>query len=524
MALWGGVALAAGLLTAPVASAGQAAAGQTSAGQPSAGPVTTNGCIDSAPDLGSGAPQRICYSLFQPVGASASRPVPVIFHSHGWGGSRITSASSFKNFLDAGFGVLSFDQRGFGESAGSTRVENPAQEGKDVEKLVALVSRLAWVTQDGPGDPRLGAIGGSLGGGYQFLGAFSEMADSATHKPIFDALAPEITWWDLKGSLAPADITRTRWINGLLAAGSRALPKPIYDAMTTVSGTGFWPAAEAPGTADLETFFAENDSRWQVSQGRLLDIPVLLHQGETDTLFPLQQGLANFQRALTPSARARSIFIGFNGGHVLPAVYPPALTASGDPCATALGGAGFRDLSVRFFQKALLGLDTHLSGYGQYHLATAGNACTTVDSVQPNTDVALALPVATTTTESKGAPIGTLIATGPIRIAGTPSFTAKLSAAGANSRAFYALGVGTSPTDVKIVQNNVLPVNERLPVSGALRQVELPSVAVDVPAGMSLYLVATRSSDSFAGMGSRDPGTVVLQNVVVHLPVVPADR
>jgi ABC-2 type transport system ATP-binding protein len=58
--------------------------------------------------------------------------------------------------------VLSFDQRGFGESGGHAYVENPAVEGHDVRRLVRLVSRLGWVKQDGRGDPRMGAIGREL--------------------------------------------------------------------------------------------------------------------------------------------------------------------------------------------------------------------------------------------------------------------------------------------------------------------------------------------------------------------------
>ena len=60
----------------------------------------------------------------------------MIMHSHGWGGSRTTDAAAFKRFLDAGYGVLSFDQRGFGESGGHAYVENPDVEGHDVRALV----------------------------------------------------------------------------------------------------------------------------------------------------------------------------------------------------------------------------------------------------------------------------------------------------------------------------------------------------------------------------------------------------
>ena len=91
---------------------------------------------------------------------------------------------------------------------------------------------------------------------------------------------------------------------------------------------------------------------------------------------------------------------------------------------------------------------------------------------------------------------------------------------GVENRAFYGLGVGTSPADVHLVQNNVLPLRATSPVSGEPRRVALPSVAVDVPARQTLYLLASPVSDTFVGMASRTPGAVVLDDTVVHLPVV----
>ncbi|MGY4766719.1 CocE/NonD family hydrolase [Kribbella sp. CWNU-51] len=139
--------------------------------------TVTNGCVVSVPEPGTTTPVRICYSLFEPAGASAAHTVPLIFHSHGWGGSRTKDPAAFQAWLDAGFGVLSFDQRSFGESTGTAHVMNPDYEGRDVVKLVDFVAGLDWVTKQRPGDPLIGAIGGSYGGGYQFAGAFTEVRD-----------------------------------------------------------------------------------------------------------------------------------------------------------------------------------------------------------------------------------------------------------------------------------------------------------------------------------------------------------
>ena len=122
------------LLVAPVAPAATAA-----------GVTTTDGCITSVPDPGTATPVQICYTLFRPAGATQAAPVPMVLHSHGWGGSRTKDPASFSYLTDAGFGVLSFDQRGFGESGGHAYIENPDVEGKDVQKIVDLVAAQDWV-------------------------------------------------------------------------------------------------------------------------------------------------------------------------------------------------------------------------------------------------------------------------------------------------------------------------------------------------------------------------------------------
>jgi ABC-2 type transport system ATP-binding protein len=491
-----------------------AATSSTPAGA-QAGPRATHGCLESVPEPGTSERVEICYTIFRPVNASNRRKVPMIMHSHGWAGSRTTEPAAFARWLDAGFGVLSFDQRGFGDSGGKAHVEHPDIEGRDVQRLVRLVARLPWVRKDGKGDPRLGAIGGSYGGGYQYVGAFRNIMD--TGKPLFDALAPEITWWDLNESLAPQEVVRTAWAVALSAAGAEALPPEVLVSLGQGAATGFWPRGEVPGSADMVEFFRKNGPSWHVSKGRRLDIPVLMGQGATDTLFPLAQGLKNFRHALTRRARRESIFVGYNGGHVLPAAFPQGVGVAGDPCSRRLGGGSFEDLALRFFTEKLTGRRTGLRGFGRYHLATAGGACTTVESTRADQSFSIGAVASTT---GVGAPMVVKVADGPLRIAGTPYLSGLMTAAGVNNRAFYGLAVGTSPVDAKLVQNNVLPVFELEPVIAEERRIELPSVAVDVAEGESLFVMASAVSDTFVGMGSRTPGAVLLENTVVRLPVV----
>ena len=81
---------------------------------------------------------------------------------------------------------------------------------------------------------------------------------------------------------------------------------------------------------------------------------MLFGQGTTDSLFNLQQGIANWQQALTPKARRKSIFVAYNGGHVLPAAFPQGVDVTSDPCIAQLTGGGtFADLARQFMDQQL---------------------------------------------------------------------------------------------------------------------------------------------------------------------------
>ncbi len=485
----------------------------------SAAPAPVNACFDSVPEPKATAPTKICYTLFQPEGATAATPVPMVLHSHGWGGSRTrTVTAELKPFLDAGYGVLSFDQRGFGESGGRAHTLQADIEAFDVLSLVKIVSKLDWVQQEAVGDPVLGAIGGSYGGGYQFLGAFGGILHEQRNP--FDALAPQITWNDLKTALAPDEVARSAWLALLSGVSLQDNDERAQRAFVYGSATGLWPK-DAVGKAidaDMDAYFLKTGPAWHVSEGRLLDIPVLFRQGISDNLFNLNQGITNFDTALTPEARAQSVLIGYNGGHTLPNALPRGAATAGDPCSTELGGS-FTDLTLRFFDRALKGVGDGVRGTGQYHLATSdATDCVNADTATGTTAKDLGTLV---TPAAAGAPLYTALTGGEaVTVSGVPTLKALVTSAGVNNKAFFGLAVGTTPADAVVLQNNLMPLHEDLPVVGAARSFELPGVAVNVPAGQKLFLVVSPVSDIFATNGSRTPGALVLQQAAVTLPVV----
>ena len=375
-----GTALVAAALTAVPATP---AASAPAASAPAAGKVgVTNGCVKSAPEPGKDAKVKICYTLFRPARATSKHPVPLLMHSHGWGGSRTTKAGGVREFLDAGYGVLSFDQRGWGASGGFAHVENPNLEGKDVRR-------------SGPAgrQPRLGEAGRP-----RRPSAWRDRRELRRRLPVPRRLrvaphpaasrsstrSPPRSPGTTSGRASPPRASSApsgRWRSAPPRCRPTRCPHCLQGAGRG-RGHRQWPNGSIPGTENMVWFFAKNGPKWHVDHGRRLDIPVLFGQGTTDTLFPLQQGLANWQHALTPRARRRSIFVAYNGGHVLPRAAPRGRQRHLRPVQQEAGRRDLRRPPAAVHQRDAQGpRRTGLKGCGRLHLATPDSTCTTVDSV-----------------------------------------------------------------------------------------------------------------------------------------------
>ncbi|HEV2754383.1 MAG TPA: alpha/beta fold hydrolase [Actinomycetota bacterium] len=475
---------------------------------------------------------QIAITVFRPAGASASAQVPVVLHSHGWGGSRETDpAGAVKPYLDAGFGVVSIDQRGHGESGGQAHVQDPTRETEDVKAVIDYVAGLDWVRLEAPNDPVLGAIGGSYGGGYQTMTALDEIADEGRTR--FDALAPQITWYDLPESLAPQKVVRTAWVAALYGAGAGMLPQYVHEAFAWGSATGQWPDGTLYGqpvasVPDIDSEFAQHGPSGFVERGIRLDVPVLLRQGASDNLFNFNQGLKIFERALTDEAREQSYFVSFNGGHALPNVLPP-----GEPADLQTGDGvdactDFTATTIAFFERVFAGTSTEGVLPARYNLtAVDGETCLRARNLNGRRTVPVVspfgagpIPVPT----AAGAPLQLPVARGPLTVAGVPALSGKVTSAALDGRAFFGLAVGTSPAEARVIHNNLLPLRRALPVTDSKFEIELPGVVAEVPEGKTLYLTVTPVSDVFFAHGSRTPGAMVLTDLELDLPVLSCGR
>ncbi|TIH08369.1 alpha/beta hydrolase family protein [Pseudomonas leptonychotis] len=267
---------------------------------------------------------RLSATVFQPA-LKAGEQAPVIVHTHGWGGWRITRPNGFYGTQmmsgraavkawQAGYWVVSYDQRGWGGSEGDIEMMNPDYEVQDALAVIDwAVANLPRLSMDGANDPKVGMLGESYGGAVQLLA-------SATDSRI-DAIVPIATWYDLSEALAPDSHMKVGWTGVLLSLGLSTgydLGK-FVQAPYLKSGDGHMrDSVRAELKAHSLTSYCARGQRPQAD--------ALLIQGMRDTLFPLNQGLA-IRDCLQQGERDVRL-LGMQGGHILP---PPMQRWSGLP-------------------------------------------------------------------------------------------------------------------------------------------------------------------------------------------------
>jgi ABC-2 type transport system ATP-binding protein len=250
---------------------------------------------------------------FPVPGADAAHPRPTVLEGPGWGEAGATKGTdgilgsvSITALNQDGYNVLTWDPRGFGDSTGTIEVDSPNVEGRDVSRLIDWVATQPGVQLDGPGDPRMGMVGGSYGGGIQFVTA----ADDCR----VDAIVPEIAWHSLTTSLDKAGTPKAGWSNLLYAIAPAGHVDPhMTSAYQDSSATGTISAA---------------DAQWFASKGpgnlvNKIRVPTLIIQGTVDNLFTLDEGVTNFKAIQANHVPVHMIW--FCGGHGV------CLTKQGDP-------------------------------------------------------------------------------------------------------------------------------------------------------------------------------------------------
>lgn len=479
---------------------------------------------------------KVAITVFEPAGFVAGQTYPLVLHGHGFGLSRLTGqgtdiatpgssdlnlSQGVADLVAGGYGVISIDQRGHGQSSGAVRVMDPDVEGQN---LIAVLdwaeANLPWLmyrpTADGR-DPRnlvVGSVGGSYGGMFQLLLAHIDP------KQRLDAIVPEIAPHSLNYSLAPQNTPKTIWSLALFGLGTTAgrMTGSTFDPFVLQE----FPQALinnrfSPGLADFAAY--HSTSYW--CEGRRVatngapgrapgyaptlrpKINALFIQGMRDTLFNLNNAVANHQclAARGGDVRLMTTQVGHN---TIPVVPDLDVLRFQNPLDITKGQCG--RLTTMQARRAFL--DEHLKGVVGAANAVPKQACVslTADDAVLLPPSAVAQPTvklevpATSVTAGLGGPavvvpLGDAVDARGRVLAGIPMVDLTLQANGpavpptipalripglvstseinlSDNRPIVFVGVGVMHTDgrVELVDNQVTPVRglgrHLLPLAG----------------------------------------------------------
>jgi ABC-2 type transport system ATP-binding protein len=244
---------------------------------------------------------------FFPAGGGAKAPTVLV--GHGWGGSRDTNPDSASDeatgnvglgaLRKAGFNVLTWDARGFGNSGGTVTVDSKDFEGRDVSALIDWLAQQPEAKLDGAGDPRAGMTGVSYAGGIELV--------AAPEDKRIDTIAPIIAWHSLTSSLYKEQIVKGGWASLLFAAGVPGSKNRLDPHVTSAFTSGL-----SAGTLSAE------DRAWFASRGPgdavgRIRVPTLLVEGTADTLFTLHEAIENYGILRANGVPTKLVW--FCGGH-----------------------------------------------------------------------------------------------------------------------------------------------------------------------------------------------------------------
>jgi ABC-2 type transport system ATP-binding protein len=314
--------------------------------------------------------------LYKPASATAANPAPAILTTNGFGGSKDDQKDMAEVMAARGYVVLSYSGLGFGGSGCKITLDDRDYDGKAGSQLVTFLgggkaavdgTKVDYVRKDEVGsdgkhhqfDPRVGMLGGSYGGQIQFAIAGID--------PRVDTIIPIITWNDLSYSLAPNNtsfdhgvtyqtpgIEKFEWTSlffglgiadgfmGAQADPARNVGCPNFDDRACGSKAQM-DATGAPNDATL--LFSRHASVTSFMDN--IRIPTLLAQGQSDTLFNLQESIATYRALKANGVPVKMIWQSW--GH-----------SGGD--STASGELGVKDPAANYETRTFLQWFYHYLG------------------------------------------------------------------------------------------------------------------------------------------------------------------
>lgn len=195
-----------------------------------------------------------------------------------------------------GYNVVTWDPRGEWNSGGALELNSADFEGRDMSAIISWIATQPEVLLDKPGDPRLGMVGVSYGGGIQLM--------TAANDKRVDAIVPAIAYNRLDTSV---------YKNGAFKTSSAT---PLTVILTLLGGRMNPRIAPATVYGDVTGELLPSDlALFQQSNAAIGNItaPTLLIAGTVDTLFSLAESDATAQTLLANGVPTKVIW--FCGGH-----------------------------------------------------------------------------------------------------------------------------------------------------------------------------------------------------------------
>jgi ABC-2 type transport system ATP-binding protein len=448
---------------------------------------------------------------------SPGQRAPVVLNGPGWGsaGADDPTTGAIKAMLDQGYNVLTWDPRGFGRSGGQATIDAPDVEGRDTQALIDWAAQSPAVQLDAPGDPRVGMVGGSYGGGIQY--------STASIDRRIDALVPTVGWHSLETSLYKDRTFKQGW-NSLLIAGAAtaSLDPHIRSAYQAAMATGTLPAADVtwfrsrgPGGAALARIAA----------------PTLIIGGTVDTLFPLDEDVAIYRQLKAAGTPVKMVWM--CGGHGACLIGNGGTLAAPTLDANALGQPQddhLDQLTASWLTRYLKGDAGTATGPGfearsddgAYH-AYPGYPVRAAKAVTATGRGTLRLAAgATSGTPIAATPVATGAVDVPIRIAragrilGAPTVRITYSGRGSAKQARVYAQLVRDAGNV-VVGNNATPIP--IVLDGRRHTVSRPLVEVvsEAARGARYHLQLLAGTAQWATQ--RVTGTLRAARIVVRLPI-----
>lgn len=475
------------------------------------------------------------YTLFLPDNAGPTNPVPAVLRTHGWGGTgETTKVGTLSALVDAGYAVMTWDSRGFGQSGGQVEIDHPDWEAKDVSSLISWLAMRSDIANDpvdcppppegGPvscklvRDPVIGMSGGSYAGGIQLM--------SASIDPRIDAIAPEIAWNDLPASIFPSNIPKVGWDTALYGIGQSAITGGLTRAETGNYNPNIHLSyAEISATNDPSPYYAFFDERSPRHYIDAVTAPTLVIQGTIDTLFTINQGVANFLQIQDNNGGTPAKLLLYNDGHQIGTSVPKGSGA--DNARTRAD-----DAILKWFAKYLKGETASTGPLVEFQDSTAAwhsstswpIAGTTLVSASGVFDYVVSGPAPTgggtlvngnpnQPNGSRRLPISVDTSSDRL-IAGIPRITGTVSGVGNEAFLFFKL-IDTSTGAV--LSDQVTPLRAKFANGPFTFDMDLEGVSHRLRAGSGLALELSTGSMMFTS--SREPALVDVA-LTVNVPVV----